>query len=218
MAITRAQVADQVGRKMLDARPQFRLDNIDPAIDQVLLKLASIGAISALDRAKTDVTFATSTRSFDIKTLLGLSEYPYTVKSVRVPAWCFPGGALERVSDTRFEARTLLEGTTLGQPTIWRLFPNNKTIEIHHRTNASAAADPVTIRYVVGPTLADMGDALDELMDQDMPAVVAGTVLEVINTLDDETPAREAMLATAQTEWETWSRVMSQRAQGRMQA
>ena len=76
----------------------------------------------------------------------------------------------------------------------------------------------MTIRYVVGPTLADMGDALDELMDQDMPAVVAGTVLEVINTLDDETPAREAMLATAQTEWETWSRVMSQRAQGRMQA
>ncbi len=218
MAITRAQVADQVGRKMLDASPQFRLDNIDPAIDQVLLKLASIGAISALDRVKTDVTITASTRSFDLKTLLGLSDYPYTVKSVRTPAWGFPGGALERVTDTRFEARTLLEGTATGQPSIWRLFPNNKTLEVHKRANASAAADPVSIRYIVGPTLGDMGDALDELMDQDMPAVVAGTVLEVVNTLDDEAPGRELIMQEARVEWQTWSQLMSQRAQGRMQA
>lgn len=215
--MTRDQLIAEALQRLGDTSAAFAT-NMATTFDLVLGEMASRGAISLLN---TQATFLVTdnTRDFATQTITGLSapNYPYEVRSIRVPAWGFPRGILEHVTEEVLEAQRLRDGDTQGQPRVWAFVPDEVTIRIHPKAGSPYSGATAEINFLKPPAVISGSTEISEVRNEDLPTFVKGMVVYGM-TFMDEAQAEELVIdrQRALQDWNQGLAVMAARARKRM--
>lgn len=175
---TRLQIVTEAARRLGDTTAAFLAD-VDSAFDFVLGDLGANDALGDLVASRSAAWFVASQRAYSTATITNLSaltppQYPSDIVSVHVRAWGI-GGALLRLRDDLFDRARGADGETAeGRPRYWRLFPNQRTLELHPIPDAAAAAETVEVVFIKPPAAIASGDELTEIRLEDVETVVFG--------------------------------------------
>lgn len=172
--MTRDEIVAEAARRLGDTSTGF-LAEVDAAFDFVLGDLAAHEAISPLRRLA-NMTVTTG-RYYQTDTALGLGAnvFPYEIFTLRVWAWS-PDSLIPRAgSDEEFEQLRAAEGEDItGRFRLWRLYPNNRVIQVHPPGGAEEAGATCEVLYVAPPSIITGATELTEVQYEDLETIVYG--------------------------------------------
>lgn len=193
--MTRTEIVTEAGRRLGDTSAGF-LAELDKYFDFVLGDLAAAEAIGSLRRLA-NMTVTTG-RFYQTDSALGLSAnvFPYEILSLRVWNWG-PSGLIPRAgSDEEFEReRAQSNGTETGRFRMWRLYPNNRVIEVYPAGSANEVGETVEVLYIAPPSIITGSAEITEVQFEDLETIVYGLQARGAQAKDETAPDIQVVTA-----------------------
>ena len=220
--MTRREIITEVGNRLGDTSDEFVLKVVNPSFDFVLLDLAQRECIGPLRRRAVFAAIAEQ-RDYETREICRLEppHYPHDVEKLVVYGWGLPDGRVPRAqSDREFEEMRLLQGDGMrGHWQLWRLFPNNRRLEITPPTSVVDDGVAVEITFTIAPRLLGLDEDLIDLHLEDIPTVIQGlravAALFAEQTQSDQATALPLYEVAARRMWgNRWNRHPAQMQTG----
>jgi hypothetical protein len=183
--MTRTELVAAAARRLGEESDAFK-SIIDNEFPFVIRDLAAHQAMGLLTASAT-VTLTASTRAYNVKTLLSISNEVWDIESVVVYDWGPTQGIIRRANTNyEFMQQRLTDGETCeGRPTLWRFFPLRSTIEFHPIPDADAAAASFEIAYIAEPTVVASGTEVSQVRIEDQETIVWGLMARMAPFKED---------------------------------
>ena len=175
--MTRREILQQAGGLLGDQSAAFLTDVLNPLFDLVMLELGQRECLKTALQRSASFTLVADRRDYETREILQLQppHYPSRIIELTAGVWGITDGAIEEWGHERFKRERLFDGDAKrGRPRGWRLWPNNRTLQVHPPCDADAAGTRVDVLYVAPPAMIGLDDDVTELLAEDIPTVVAG--------------------------------------------
>lgn len=178
--MTKNEILTAAGQRLGDASTTFLQDVLSPIFDQVLAELAANDCLNNSLRRTATYSFVADQRDYSTMTICGLAmDYPLEITKLLVPTWG-AGGFLRREEEYNFDrwrlTNTDSDGNPVtGQPRIWRLYPNDRTLQVDPVPSADYE-DAFEVLYLAPPTALGLSDPIAEIHAEHMPVIIAGMI------------------------------------------
>lgn len=188
--MTREELILLAATRLGDESTDF-LEDLDPLFDDVLRDLAASDALLLL-RKTAQFTPVADQRTYDTRTITGLSspDYPKRILSLVVANWS-PWAVIDQADNNeQFERlRYSTDPTLSSRWRIWRLYPNETTLEVWPPADAAAVDDAgangAEILYEAPPTSLGDTDEIEEVRQEDLETLKWGIIARAAHFRDE---------------------------------
>lgn len=179
---TKREILLQAGRELGDTSDNFVSDILSPALDFVLRDLTAFECVEAV-RSTNTFRLRPGVAEYDTRELCHLTpHYPADVISLTVWTWGLNYGRIkkaetndefERVRLADYDAETGVSLAQLGRCTLWRLYPNHRTLQLHPAVNADHA-DDCEILFIRPWQAIGLDEDVLDLQEEDIDCAMLG--------------------------------------------
>jgi hypothetical protein len=173
---TKRDILLAAGRQLGDTSEAFVNDILAPAFDFVLSDLTADECIAAVRRL-TRFTIEADRYEYDTRGITKLTpHYPAAVLSLFVPDWGIPFGRVEQgLDDDRWDRVRMQYGTLWREKwRLWRLYPNNRTLQVYPPADALSAGVDCEITFIAPWHSIGLDDDVLDIAQEDIECVALG--------------------------------------------
>lgn len=173
---TKRDILTQAGRQLGDTSTEFVTDILEPTFDFVLSDLTADECIRAVRRLATFEVEA-DRYEYDTRTICKLTpHHPAEVLSLFVPDWGAPYGRVPvSIDPERWDGLRMQYGTKWRERwRAWRLYPNNRTLQVYPPARAEDAGVDCEITFIAPWRAIGMDEDVLDLAQEDIECVALG--------------------------------------------
>lgn len=184
--MTKTQLVDRVARRLGDTSTAFQTILLE-LFDDVIRELSAAEVLEPLQALAT-FTVVEDQRTYQTATIAGLSSpnSPLRVLRLTVPTWGWSAPVEQAESNREFENyRFGSSDDHRGQWRMWRLYPNDETLEVWPPAGPDQDGDEAEMLYLVPPASLGNSAEITYLRPDDLPTLAWGLIMYAAPFLDE---------------------------------